>query len=407
MPSRKRSRLWFDLHSWIGLKLTLFMSFVLITGTLAVISNELDWLTHDSMRVEPQTMSERASWGDIYAALHTAHPQWQFSYIVEPIDPWFSVLVYAQTPQGQRRLVDVDPYKAEVRGDRHWMSFQRFFRNIHRHLMLPVKIGVPLVSALSLPMILSMISGLIIYKKFWRGFFNVPRRGRNTRIFNGDLHRLLGLWSLWFLIVISASSVFYLAESLGWQAPPFGKLQQAAQAEFQLEATDIDRYAERAHEVLPGFRIAALQLPTQPGRPLVFQGYTDGTWLVRPRASYVAFDPANGELLGSHRSSDANLHQRISEMADPLHFGYFGGITTKLTWFVFGLGLSALSITGVIIYAKRLQKSHTANKEAQPSSGPWAIAWQGMGYWKWIGVAVIVVALALTPIEAMACLPSL
>jgi len=103
------------------------MSFVLITGTLAVISNELDWLTHASVRVEPQAMSERASWGEIYASLHTAHPQWQFSYIAEPIDPWFSVLTYAQTAQGQRRLVDFDPYKAEVRGDRHWMSFQRFF----------------------------------------------------------------------------------------------------------------------------------------------------------------------------------------------------------------------------------------------------------------------------------------
>src|SRR5690606_29158439 len=142
----------------------------------------------------------------------------------------------------------------------------------------------------------------------------------------------------------------------GWQAPPFGKPQQAVQIESQLSAADIDRYAERAHEVLPDFRIAALQLPTQPGRPLVFQGYTDNTWLVRPRASSVAFDPATGEVLGSHRSKDANLHQRLSEMADPLHFGYFGSITTKLIWFVFGLGLSTLSITGVIIYAKRLQK---------------------------------------------------
>src|SRR5690606_30753088 len=86
----------------------------------------------------------------------------------------------------------------------------------------------------------------------------------------------------------------------------------------------------------------------------------------------------------------------------------FGSITTKLIWFVFGLGLSTLSITGVIIYAKRLQKSLArSGMEAQASAGSWAIAWQGMGYWKWIGVTIIIVALALTPIEARAGLPGL
>jgi uncharacterized iron-regulated membrane protein len=94
--------------------------------------------------------------------------------------------------------------------------------------------------------------------------------------------------------------------------------------------------------------------PTEPGDPLVFQGYTDSTWLVRRRASYVAFDPQSGKVLSSHRSRDAGLHQRISEMADPLHFGYFGGLATKIIWFAFGALLSTLSITGVVVYGKRV-----------------------------------------------------
>ena len=354
--NKKKSRLWFDIHSWVGLKLSLFMSFILITGTLAVISHELDWLANGSMRVMPQAASERVSWGTLYDAARTEYPDMRLSYFTGPVDPWFTAGAFGQTPDGERRLIDINPYTGEVAGDRGWMSVQRFFRNTHRHLMLPVKWGVPMVSALSFLLIASMISGLIVYKKFWRGFFKKPRT-RDARTLNGDLHRLVALWTLWFVPVIALTGLFYLAESLGWRAPPFGKIEKAQEVEITLTGAMIDEMAARVEEIQPGLDIAVMLPPTRPGQPLVFQGYTDGTWLVRARASYVAFDPATGDVLGTHRSRDGGLHQRIAEMTDPLHFGTFGGIWTKLIWFVFGAALSALSVTGIVIYGQRTVRS--------------------------------------------------
>jgi uncharacterized iron-regulated membrane protein len=230
--------------------------------------------------------------------------------------------------------------------------------------MLPTKIGVPIVSALSILLIASMVSGLFIYKKFWRGLLRRPR-SRDMRVLNGDLHRLIGVWTLWFIPVIALTGVFYLAESLGWRAPPFGQAPSTTVLPAQLSAPAVDRMALRARQVLPGLDIAVMLPPAQPGDPLVFQGYVGGTWLVRARASYVAFDPASGAVLSSHRSGDANLHQRISEMADPLHFGTFGGLPTKLVWFVFGAALSALSVTGVVIYGSRVARSCRRRELAQ------------------------------------------
>lgn len=151
---------------------------------------------------------------------------------------------------------------------------------------------------------------------------------------------------------------------------------------------------------------ASMRVNPQPGDPLVFQGYSDATWLVRPRASYVAFDPATQALLGQHRSADATLHQRISEMADPLHFGYFGGLWTKFIWFGFGATMSALSITGIIIYGKRLLGSGGLRKRQvamakEPRVGQaawWQLAWQGMGLYRWIGILGMVSVLVLTPL---------
>ncbi len=65
-----RRRLWFDLHSWIGLKLSLFMTFVCLTGTLATVSQEIDWLVFPEARVTPT--AQRASWGEMTAAVQRA-----------------------------------------------------------------------------------------------------------------------------------------------------------------------------------------------------------------------------------------------------------------------------------------------------------------------------------------------
>lgn len=395
--NNKSSRIWFDVHSWVGFKLSLFMSFVLITGTFAVVSNDLDWLANSSIRVTPQAATDKASWGEIYKSLQKQYPEWQFPYIREPVDSWFAVYVQARTPDGKLRLVDVNPYTAQVQGDRAWLSFQRFFRNSHRHLMLPTSIGVPLVSALAFLLLISLVSGLIVYKKFWRGFFKVPRRQHGRRVFYGDLHRLMSLWSLWFVLLIALTSVFYFAESLGWRAPPFGKIDKAEVVEYDLDARAIDSFAERAQSLLPGFRIALFLPPQKAGDPLIFQGFPDdGAALVRARASYVAFDPHSGDVLGRHHSADANVHQRIAEMADPLHFGSFGGLPIRIIWFVFGALLSALAITGIVIYATRIKKSIL-----QSDSGL-LIAWQGMGWWKWAGVAAVIVVIVLLPETANA-----
>ena len=404
--ARKGNRFWFVLHSWFGLKLSLFMSFVLVTGTLAVVSSEMDWATHASMRVDPRPAAERASWGEMYAAARAAYPDWSIHNLTEPIDAWFTAQAFGRTPDGRTRLIDIDPYTAQVRGDRHWLSFHRFFRNAHRHLMLPTKYGVPVVSALSFVLLASMVTGILVYKKFWRGFFQVPRRG-NARRLNGDLHRLCGAWTLWFIPVIALTGVFYFAESLGWRAPPFGHIPPVGETNVVLDAAAIDAMAAEARRVLPGLRIARVLPPQEPGDPLVFQGYTDSTWLVRPRASYVAFDPATGEPIASHRSGNAGLHQRISEMADPLHFGYFGGLPTKIIWFVFGAAMSALSITGTVIYGKRtmrsLQRRAAGVRPERSGRGPGWLghALDGMGGWKWTGVAAVLIVLVLIPATAM------
>ena len=116
---------------------------------------------------------------------------------------------------------------------------------------------------------------------------------------------------------------------------------------------DLDVAVEKAVEELPGLQVRRILFPFFSEDPLIIQGDLTAT-LVRPRANGVYIDPLNLKTLGSYRGEDLNFHTRISEAADPLHFGNFGGITSKIIWFIFGFFMTSMALTGAVIYTKRL-----------------------------------------------------
>ncbi|WP_244552329.1 PepSY-associated TM helix domain-containing protein [Allosphingosinicella indica] len=396
----KGRSLWWTVHAWAGLKLSLFMAWVMLTGTLATFSVEMDWLARPAMRVMPQD-APLASWGTLVEAARAAPAREglkgaKVGTIYAPQHSWFSVEAIAATDDGRYRIY-LDPYSGEARGTGAWTSFQRFFREMHRHLLMPAKWGIPLVCSLSLLLLASLVTGLVSYKKFWRGFLRKPRGG-NARRLNGDMHRLAGLWSLWFVALIGLTGFWYLVESLGGDAP-YAKAPNLADTTpaIMLDAARIDRLAATAQATYPALRILEMRLPDKAGKPIGFFGQADAM-LVRDRVNGVWLDPANGRVIEVLRGESLTAHQRISEMADPLHFGTFGGMATKIIWFVFGVFLTGLCVTGAAIYSLRIANSgQPEERRAARRHGLVRRMFIGMGFWRWPAIAAVVASLMLIP----------
>jgi uncharacterized iron-regulated membrane protein len=81
----KRS-LWWRVHQWAGLQLSLFLAFILATGTIATLSHELDWLLTPAMRVAPQAGAP-ASWGALAASAQGAAGDARIEWLYGPSDP--------------------------------------------------------------------------------------------------------------------------------------------------------------------------------------------------------------------------------------------------------------------------------------------------------------------------------
>lgn len=389
----KKSRVWWHVHQWVGFKLSLFMSFIFLTGSLAVLSNEVDWLMQPSLRVSPSTVTGPPQWDKIVASAAQYPRVKAIQGVSDPVAGAFAASVTVVWQDDSYGFLHVHPTTGVIQGEGPWVGAQRVLRNLHRHLNLPGWIGIPLVCSLAFLLLVTLVTSFVIYKKWWRGFFRMPR-GRDARTWLGDFHRLSGVWSLWFVALISLTGIWYFVEQFGADAPV---PQTTGIAPFVGSVPAIgDHFAASlaaARAADPDIEIQNIRFPTKKSGSFVFEGAKEAI-LVRPRANAIWTEVATGKVRAVYDGRDLSVHQRISEMADPLHFGNWGGYWTKVPWFLFGLLLTGLSVSGVAIYALRIGREL---RETVTWARGWSRAWVGMGLWRWPASAAVIIGLALIP----------
>lgn len=343
----------FLLHSLFGLKLSLFLGFVCLTGTIATVAHEIEWLVQPEVRGTSD--GRRDDYARLWRLVQDRHPgayiqslgtydRADSSYFVRQAD--------IVLPDGSERRVYLDPAQEVITGEASGHSFHAIMRGLHYYLLLPTDWPFYLVTSLGFVLLLSLVTGLLTYKKFWRGFFRLPRWDRSTRTWAGDLHRLAGLWSLWFVAVIALTSIWYFVEraapSMEGDIPPATPRQYLATPAPERVAG----WVAAARARFPGISITFIQMPYGEDDPVVVQGQWRA-WLVRERTNALYIDPATDRVIGGRTASELSALERWVHTADPLHFGNFGGLVTKLIWTVFGLALTGLCGTGVIVFVKR------------------------------------------------------
>ncbi len=391
------ARLWWLVHQWAGLKLTLLLTFVLATGTLAVLAHEIDWLLRPAMRIDPATAPRsEIAWVAAARTLAQREPRSRLISLSRPIDPWFSmVALVARRHSGDDQrmsFVYLHPATGDYLGSGQWVSVQRVLRDLHRRLMLPTRYGVPLVASLALLLLATFATSFVIYKGWWRGFLKLPRAGR-TRRFWGDTHRLAGVWSLPFLLLIGVTGSWYLIESLGGDAPRTGpRLERGVTWPADDVAATLPAVLARARSAFPGLRVHQIVFPQDAAMTFGVLGQ-HRAWLVRPRANAVWVEASSGEVRAVVEARALTVHQRIAEMADPLHFGTFGGLLTKLLWFLWGALLTTLAVSGAMVYASRIVASDSVSRTLPAGTR----IWRGMGRLRWLSGALVLLALGLVP----------
>lgn len=385
---------WFNVHSWVGVQLSILLCFVLITGTLATMSHEIDWATNKAMRVAPHSVTNM-NWQAIYVSATKRSPTQHFSGIKKPIEDWFAAEVIAYDADEQRYRMFFHPTTGQYLGEGRWYNWQRFFRMTHRHLMLPVKYGVPIISICAFLLLTSLITSFVVYRHWWKGFLRWPRR-QHRKLFWSDMHRLLGAWNIWFILVVSITGIWYLLEVLGVRAsyPDRGQVvSQQAKDNRVMPSPDIFLKAMKTAKIeFPDLDIRTVRFPSRKNIPMIFQGQSSAI-LVRDRANLISFDPVTGEFLSKFRGEQLNATARITEAVDPLHFGTFAGLPSRIVYFIFGFLLSTLAVSGTYMFA--MKTSRISHRQVFSQRKVWKSALSKMGFGKWFSYVSITVCLLI------------
>ncbi|UYO92166.1 PepSY-associated TM helix domain-containing protein [Pollutimonas sp. M17] len=368
-----KSKIWFLVHSWLALPLWIFVFFVCLTGTIATVSQEIVWLANPAVRANaPSSQARMLGYDAILEAVEREHPDAVVQSISRPVKSQFALAVRVSYPDATTASLYVNPYTGHIQGSSSGFSFQQFMRALHGWLLIPFTSGFSLgwyiVAFLGIPMLASLVTGLVVYKRFWRGFLKPRlRTNQGARIFWGDFHRLAGIWSIPFIAIISATSIWFLVQAVLFDnqisfstagVPPVVAREDIppVAAGAPPPMISMDRAAQIAQQTFPDLEASFVRLPSNAyshigvgGRgsyPLLFES--------------MSINPYTGAVENTRRVSDRSGLELVTESMRPLHTGDFAGTWLKLVYCFFGLLLSMMVFSGMMIWTKRTVKETAA-----------------------------------------------
>jgi uncharacterized iron-regulated membrane protein len=366
MLSSRRARQLFSVHRWTGLLTGVVVLFLSLTGTGLVFITEIDTaLNRDiltSRNTGPIIPPERA-----IAAVKAVFPKSNVGSLILPRDEGG---VYVATTNklkvnGQEfNEVSVDPHTGIVLGQRdRSKSFAFILRQMHLRFFYFGWKGRVVIGVFGLVLLFSTISGLLIYSRFIRAlpsWYSI-RRARGFQISTSDWHKLIGITALAFNIVISFTGMILGLENLARYSrrvsqamhptPEKGSVPKPPGTAQLISVSDALAAARAA---IPGFEPTQINLANKKRHYMVL-GNLRGK-IAMEGASEVGIDAVSG---GAYFVSSARTAPRVTRAyywMDPLHFGYWGGVFSRILYVFFGLTTGFLSVSGFIVWYMKTRR---------------------------------------------------
>lgn len=390
MSSRSFRSQVFRLHTWLGLHLSLFMAFLFLTGTVLVIAPELEVSGHPGAFSFLPAGQRTATMGQIYDSVTTTYPDTGVVVIERRFGSISADRTHLSAPWGEMVSVWTDPASARVDAVTSAGKLKGALKSLHEQLLVPLRPVYIAVSALSFVLLTMIVSGLISYRRFWKGLLRWPSGTNGRRGWLGGLHRLLALWSLPLLLITALTGIYFFLGGLGLGGHPAPGGKTPAR-ETVLPAgfggALIDQAVAAAQARVPGFDPKVFVPPQKKDEPLSFGGpspLADNLFGM----TQVTVDPVTLEVVKVIVPSDHRGMARIKQAVNALHYGTWWGEYSKVIWVLLGSVATALAISGAMVFAARTAPGRAA---AEAGAGGLRRFWRGMGLLRW-GYALALVA---------------
>jgi uncharacterized iron-regulated membrane protein len=377
MARKENNKKLWAIHSWVGLYAGIVIAVLSITGAAAVFIPEIDvLLNREMLEVKPE--EKKASLNAIMQKVKAKYPALELNAIELPASPeqvYVFKLFNPEAGKYESRSLDVqvNPYTGEITGTRDYnRSFAFFLRHLHVRLYENYW-GRQVVGLFGIALVISTITGLLIYGNFMKKqFFGSFRSGRGIRIASADWHKFVGVAALLFNLIIAITGAWLglqpkVMSWTGMKSPNHyvAPEKPITQDEDKTFLIDYDALLHKAQQAYPEMLPLYVTHSDNGTRQVEIYGNIAGQVYERQTQKLV-LDKQTHEVKFLYDVRKQDIGDKLYYVQEALHFGDFGGLFLKILYCLFGLTSGALSITGYIIYLKRKEKQPGNVKVMQP-----------------------------------------
>jgi uncharacterized iron-regulated membrane protein len=251
----------------------------------------------------------------------------------------------------------------------------RFILQLHANLFAAYK-GIVLLGVVSIVFLVSTITGFIIYTPFMKqAAFGRVRLVHGSRMLLSDVHKLVGVTSLGFNVLMAVTGLALTLGNLGIQqwynaALKAGVAAMPPPPALKPLAPPVDVIFASAAKALPQYRVLSVIFPGAAQGEGCYLCYHNGSGSFsrysRPPSLVGVESPYPSKAI------PMPLWVKLMSVFTPLHFGNFAGTGIKIAYCLFGITSGILAISGVpitlISWWKKLRKRLVRRRIAAPLS---------------------------------------
>ncbi|WP_298917436.1 PepSY domain-containing protein [uncultured Nostoc sp.] len=373
----KLRHLAFQLHRYLGLAAGLIIIVVGLTGSLLVFKEEI---SHFLLEVQFGKITPQQQQVSILSVIDNVKavypdPSLSVSFLELPQKANEPIHAELQSPKKPTLEVIVNPYTGKIIGDRlSEYTIIAIIDNLH-YSLLAGDTGVAIVGVAALLMFILSVTGIMLWpgwRKLFTGF-KIKWNGHIKRT-NFDIHKVAGIITAVFLTITAFTGFcwnFYsylepVIYGVTFSPKPIDPQSTPIPSKSSLGLVEI---LERADAALPEAVITYIAFPTSPeGVFLVGKRFYEEKQVWR---SGVYLDQYTGKVLRVRNSRSLSIGEEVIDAFNPLHFGTFGGLPTRILYIFVGLAPTILFITGFVMWRYRYRSKllngdrvHHANLKA-------------------------------------------
>ena len=378
-------RAWRVVHTWTSLVCTLFLLMLCVTGLPLIFRDELEGLLHRAPPYPAAPAAGHADLGRIAARAQAAYPR-DFVRTVFPDEAAPQVgVIMTPTRDGSFRPFHRRWYDArtgELRVDERKEARGPDVLLVLLQLHTDMFAGLPgelFLAAMAAIFVASLVSGAVLYAPFMRKLaFGAVRRGGSGHLAWLDLHNLVGVTALTWMLVVGATGIMNdLSTPLFdlWQMTDVAKVMaRYGHPAPVTPSADLEAAVRDAKAAVPGARLDFVSFPAAAGSsPVHYVVWLKGDRTLTSRL----LTPVLVNAVTGHVDMVARMpwYLRLLELSRPLHFGDYGGLTLKVLWSLLDALTIGVLVTGLHLWIAKRRRSPSSPPDPQDAE---ALAFVGV-----------------------------